>query len=290
MHPPFADSLRSLPSGLHTRFAPSPTGHLHLGHVAAAAYVWGIAARVKATVHTRIEDHDQGRCRPAYITSIHEDLIWLGFLEAAAPQPPLQSQHFDRYAAYAKKLAHLTYICTCSRKQIAERTGRKDDELWYDGHCRYKGDTGPGGLRLILEADAVTFNDLALGPITQKPYEQCGDLLIRDRDGYWTYNFAVTVDDIEDGIDFIVRGEDILHATGRRALFGCSAIPHILHHPLIWESPDKKMSKRDGSASLAAWRAEGYSAEGLLGKALFTVGLIPEERNVRVADLETLFG
>ncbi|HSM14716.1 MAG TPA: glutamate--tRNA ligase family protein, partial [Thermoanaerobaculia bacterium] len=201
-----------------TRFAPAPTGSLHLGHVADAIWVWGAARALGGRVLVRIEDHDRIRSRPAYHEALLEDLAWLGF-EPDAP-PVRQSDREPIYVGALERLAAdgLVYACDCTRREILEREPRDGAaELRYPGTCRDRrlpGERSPIR-RIRLEREEITFSDALAGAQVQVPSEQCGDLLARDRDGNWTYQFAVTVDDLEQGIDFVVRGADLLASTGR---------------------------------------------------------------------------
>jgi glutamyl-tRNA synthetase/glutamyl-Q tRNA(Asp) synthetase len=148
--------------------------------------------------------------------------------------------------------------------------------------------------RVILEREAIAFDDLRLGAQRQVPSEQCGDLLARDRDGCWTYQFAVAVDDLEQGIDLVIRGEDLLASTGRQiqlaALLGRPRPPRFLHHPLLRRSDGAKLSKSSRDTGLADLRRDGWSAERVLGEAAFRAGLAAAPLRLRAADLPGLFG
>jgi glutamyl-tRNA synthetase/glutamyl-Q tRNA(Asp) synthetase len=287
--------LQKLPRGLRTRFAPSPTGYLHLGHAAAAVFVWGIAQAIEAEVILRIEDHDRGRVRPEYEKAILEDLTWLGLIQNAVFFR--QSDHGERYQQRMEEARSrgLVYACTCSRREIQERTGEESrDELRYDGHCRQLGHGDhQAGLRIRLDPQDFSFTDLWTGPQVQRPSEQCGDLLIRDRDGNWTYNFAVSMDDADEDIDLIIRGQDLLSATGRqlqlRSIFALTKPLSFIHHPLIWESPERKLSKRNGSTSLRHLREQGLSPAMILGQAAHAVGLLDRLEPVAAHELKGLF-
>ncbi len=289
--------MSKLPKGLKTRFAPSPTGYLHLGHVASAIYVWGLARLAQAEIILRIEDHDQSRSRKLYESSILSDLRWLGFhadhgVSSEAPSAYRQSDHFERYASALSSLTK-TYHCHCSRKDIQDRDpdAMKSGELHYDGYCRTL-NAGPN-VRSQMPDRRVTFDDLILGHQIQVPCEQCGDLLLKDRDGFWTYNFAVCVDDVTDDIGLIIRGQDLLSATGRQIILreklGGRSEMNYVHHPLIYASQDHKLSKRDHSTSIAQWRESGLSAEDIIGKAAFQVGLVDKEKQVSASEVEALF-
>ena len=265
-----------------TRFAPAPTGYLHLGHVANALFVWGGAEARGAEVLLRIEDHDRLRCRPEYEAAMLEDLEWLGFRPTESLGPPLrQSDHPQRYEAAIEQLraaGHLVYACDCSRKDMAGVAGDvPDQETPYPGRCRHRGLTaGPGlGLRVVMMPGEETFTDLALGPQCQNPAEQCGDLLLRDRVGNWTYQFAVVVDDELQEVDLVIRGADLLDSTGRQIrlarLLGRETPPAFLHHPLIRKPAGEKLSKANQDTAIRDLRAAGASPEELFGRILSTL-------------------
>jgi len=269
-----------------TRFAPSPTGYLHLGHIVNAIYVWGLARALGGRVLLRIEDHDRIRSRPVFEAAILEDLAWLGFVPDEGLNPVRrQSNNETAYATALVTLAatHNVYACDCSRKDIA---GER-----YPGRCRARwllpGDTVPPGIgvRVQLDDRAESFTDGALGEIVQIPAEQCGDLLLRDRDGHWTYQFAVTVDDLNDDIDLVVRGLDLLSSTGRQIalarMLGRTEPPHFFHHPLIIKPDGEKLSKGSRDTGVRELRAAGLDPPTVIGLAAAAVGLV--ERGERVA-------
>lgn len=290
-----------------TRFAPSPTGELHLGHVAHAAWVWGAASAMGARVIVRIEDHDKGRSRREYETALLADLGWLGFPTddpsvvslAGTPSPYRQSDVEDEYQTALERLNDrgLVYGCDCSRSTIAAQLGDgvvEGEEVRYPGTCRVRNLPLTGhGVRVRLPEDAVVFDDLRLGRQTQRPATQCGDLLIRDRAGQWTYQFAVTVDDQRNGITLVIRGEDLLASTGRQILLarllGRIEPPTFLHHPLILNESGAKLGKRNRSLSLAALRAAGRTPTEILGEALHRTGMLEPAAPTAVSALGELF-
>lgn len=282
-----------------TRYAPSPTGPLHLGHVAHLVWVWGVARACGAAVLLRFEDHDRGRCRVEYERSIVEDLAWLGFepdncIDAVSPYR--QSDNEAAYREALERMADRAYFCDCTRKQIAERCPLgPGGERVYDGRCRDRG-LDRGGVRVRMEPGVERFRDLRLGERAQDPAAQAGDLLVRDRNGQWTYQFAVVVDDLRQGIDLVVRGEDLLESTGRQIrlgrLLGRVEPPRFLHHPLIVDERGVKLSKRTAAGPIAAERAAGRRPEDVIGEAAARVGLTdragplgPEEALARVAEV-----
>ena len=275
-----------------SRFAPAPTGFLHLGHVLDAVYVWNVRqARNDARVLLRIEDHDRRRSRPEYDAAILEDLAWLGFTWDGPVVR--QSTRGDIYSRALERLRMrgLVYACACSRRDIAaassggEAFRPADVELAYPGTCRDLGlADGPGvTLRVRLEPSVERFVDMRLGPQEQRPHLQCGDLAVRDRDGNWTYQFAATVDDLEQGITHVVRGEDLLESTGRQIqlarLLGRAEPPAFLHHPLIMKpaagacgAPSRvKLSKSDRDTGVRDLRARGWTPKQVLAAAVSSI-------------------
>lgn len=224
------------------------------------------------------------RCRPEFEDSIREDLAWLGF--APDMEAPRQSERGGRYQqvldalAAANEGAGLVYPCDCSRRDIAQTVpDLPDEELVYPGRCRTRAlapESTPGR-RLRMEPGIETFVDSRLGPQAQSPADQCGDLLVRDRRGHWTYQFAVTVDDYDQGVTHVVRGEDLLASTGRQLrlarLLGRVEPPHFLHHALIRKPTGEKLSKSSGDSGVRELRAAGHSAAAVRTMAARMAGI-----------------
>ena len=288
---------------LRTRFAPAPTGFLHLGHVVNAVYVWGIARLAGGQVRLRIEDHDRQRSRAEYERAILDDLDWLGFVPDhpstdAFRSGPCKGRQSDRGDVYRQALDDLrsrglVYACECSRRALGDADG-SGGERRYPGTCAGKGlPERPGlGLRARLQPSLERFVDLARGPQEQHPASQCGDVLLRDRDGNWTYQFAAAVDDFADGITLVIRGDDLLPSTGRQIqlarLLGRTEPPRFLHHPLVMKTPTQKLSKSDGDTGVRELRARGSTASDVIGQAAGLAGLLETPRRVpasRVAEL-----
>jgi glutamyl/glutaminyl-tRNA synthetase len=296
-----------LPARPLTRFAPSPTGYLHLGHVANAVWVWGLARALGGRVLLRLEDHDRGRCRPEYESALLDDLEWLGLVPdvgamaepGRGPSPFRQSDACESYeAAVARLASHAgVFACDCSRKDLAREGGDVlNEEKAYTGRCRRRGlAPAPGrGVRLRVDAGVERFDDARLGAREQMPAVQCGDLLLRDRLGQWTYQFAVVVDDLRHGVDLVVRGEDLLESTGRQLLLarllGRAAPPVFLHHPLIRKSGGEKLSKSSGDTGIRELRAAGMTRDAVLGRAAFLTGAQPSDVPLSPTELANLFG
>jgi glutamyl-Q tRNA(Asp) synthetase len=240
-----------------SRFAPAPTGFLHLGHVVNACWVWQTADRVLL----RIEDHDRQRSRPEFEAAIVEDLHWLGFVPDGPPVRQRERGDIYSQALETLKDQQLVYGCRCSRTSP------------YPGTCRDReiADTPGAGLRVRFEPSVERFVDLRHGPQEQCPAEQCGDLLIRDREGNWTYQFAVTVDDYVQGVTHVIRGDDLLASTGRQLqlarLLGRREPPLFLHHALIMKSATQKLSKSDGDTGVRDLRARGWTPAQVIARA-----------------------
>ncbi len=274
-----------------TRFAPSPTGYIHMGHVSHMLYVWGLADILGGEVLLRIEDHDRQRCRREYETALLEDMEWLGFQPAnKVSATASQYRQSDSWKVYAEALRTLAsdghvYRCVCTRRTLA-RYKRPPDrgEARYPGLCRDAGhpESMSHGLRLAWDHDAPpeSFRDGLLGRQAQRPERQCGDLLLRDRLGQWTYQFAVTVDDIRHGVDFVVRGDDLLPSTGRQLrlarMLGGLEPPQYFHHPLVRDKAGVKLSKKQRSPSIRELRMAGVTPATALGEAARAVGLVRE--------------
>jgi glutamyl-tRNA synthetase/glutamyl-Q tRNA(Asp) synthetase len=254
----------------------------------------------------RIEDHDRQRSRPEFERAILDDLDWLGFVPdepstttfRAGPCRGRQSDRHDLYETALSRLREqgLVYACECSRKDIAGAGEPQGDELRYAGTCASKGlYERPGlGVRVRLEPSIERFDDLRLGLQEQVPADQCGDLLVRDREGNWTYQFAATVDDFEQGVDVVIRGDDLLSSTGRQIqlarLLGRGTPPQFLHHALIMKTATQKLSKSDGDTGVRDLRARGWSAAQVIGEAAYYGGLFTERRPVGVDDVVTVAG
>ena len=227
-----------------------------------------------------MEDHDRGRCRPEYEQSIVEDLAWLGFEVANALGSPSPYRQSDNPGVYRKALEALDgswYFCDCTRKQIAERCPLgPGGERVYDGRCRERALTA-GGVRVCIEPGQEPFEDLRLGRLVQEPAAQAGDVLVRDRAGQWTYQFCVVVDDLRQGVDLVVRGEDLVESTGRQIrlgrMLGRAEPARFLHHPLILDDEGVKLSKTAASGPIAADREAGRRPEDVIGEAARRVGL-----------------
>ena len=286
-----------------SRFAPAPTGYLHLGHVVNAIHVWGITRASGGAILLRVEDHDRRRSRPEYERAILDDLDWLGFVLDEPSTDAFRAgscagRQSDRHAVYESALdglraKGLMYACDCSRREILS-THPTAGEIRYPGTCAAKGlAERPGlGIRIRLEPSVERFDDRRHGLQEQRPSEQCGDLLARDRDGHWTYQFAAAVDDYAQGVTLVIRGDDLLASTGRQIqvarLLGRQEPAAFFHHPLVMKTPEQKLSKSDGDTGVRDLRARGWTAPQVIGRAAMLAGLLDIEHPLRAEEIGEL--
>ncbi len=299
-----------LPAAPTTRFAPAPTGLLHLGHLVNALYVWGIARASGGRVLLRIEDHDRQRSLRAHEAALLDDLERLGLLPDTPPLDTLragrsayrQSDDPAPYEAAAEVLRAQgrVYACDCPRAAVLAWRGPG-----CPGSCGDRGlpEGSPGAsLRARLDAGAAgstadegdreAFDDLLLGPRDGDPSAD-GDVTLRDRHGNWSYPLCVVVDDARHGVDLVIRGRDLLNATPRQLrlgrLLGRARPPAFLHHPLLRKPSSAKLSKADHDTAIRDLLEEGATPADLLGFAAAAVGLMDAPRALPAARLEGLF-
>jgi glutamyl-Q tRNA(Asp) synthetase len=271
-------------SGTVTRFAPSPTGWLHLGHAFAALFAFEEARRNGGRFLLRLEDIDTTRSRAEYETAIYEDLRWLG-LHWEEPVRR-QSAHFEEYRASLDKLNSLgvLYPCFCTRREIQEEIARAaqaphgPDGPLYPGTCRkLAGDEASEriaagrdyalrldvGKALALAGSDLIWEDLARGKFTADP-SSLGDVVLARKDTPTSYHLAVVVDDAAQDVTLVTRGEDLLPATHLhrvlQQLLGL-AVPLWKHHRLITNESGKRLAKRDNARSLRTLRELGWTPD-----------------------------
>ena len=278
------------------RFAPSPSGRMHLGNLFCALLSYLSVKSRGGEWILRIEDLDTARCRPDYARQVEEDLRWLGLAwdeggSAGGPDAPyFQSQRTALYEAALVRLRGmgLVYPCFCTRAQLhaASAPHREDGLTVYPGTCRgltpediarREAAGRKGALRLRVPEETVTFTDGHLGEVTEYLPTDCGDFLLRRSDGLFAYQLAVVVDDAAMGITEVVRGADLLSSTPRQLLLyellGWEA-PEFYHFPLLLSPDGRRLSKRDGDLGLGALR-ERYTPEEIIGKLAYLAGQNP---------------
>jgi len=262
------------------RFAPSPTGRMHLGNARSALLGWLQARAAGGTFLLRIEDLDRARCRPQYLEDLYRDLEWLGL---TWDEPPLvQSQRDDVYRealARLERAGHL-YPCFCTRAEIARVAsaphGPGDEGPRYPGTCSglsaeataERSRQRPPALRFRPPPGQVCFEDGLLGRTCQDVATGVGDFVVRRNDGVASYQLAVVVDDAASGITDVLRGEDLLASTPRQLqlyeALGLKA-PRFWHVPLVLGEDGRRLAKREGAFALAELRERGVPAEPVLG-------------------------
>jgi len=257
-----------------TRFAPSPTGFLHVGGARTALYSYLYAKRYQGQFLLRIEDTDLERSTPEAVQAIFDGMAWLG-LHSDIP-PVFQTQRFDRYQAYIDRMLAngQAYQCFCTKERLEnlrEQQMQHKQKPRYDGHCRHKKTTNEGNMPYVVrfknpEHGDVVFEDIILGEIRISNHE-LDDLIIARSDGSPTYNFTVVVDDIEMAVTHVIRGNDHVNNTPRQInmMQALGYTPPIYAHvPMILGQDGKKLSKRHGAESVMDYEQEGYLPEALL--------------------------
>lgn len=275
-----------------TRFAPSPTGYLHMGHAAAAVHAWRRARQGAGRFLLRLEDIDPHRCRPEYAAAVQEDLAWLG-LDWDGPVR-VQSEHLGEYQATLDELAlrGLLYPCFCTRadilREVAASTAAPhapDGGPLYPGTCRAlpaaaRADRVAAGARFAMRLDMaealrqtagggrLDYEGEAEGRVTCRP-DQFGDVVLSRKDAPASYHLCVTHDDARQGVTVVTRGADLKPATHLhrliQALMGWPA-PVYAHHPLLLDANGKRLAKRDKAATLRDMRRAGTSAEDVVAR------------------------
>lgn len=278
-----------------TRFAPSPTGYLHLGHAFAALIAFDTARNAGGRFLLRMEDIDRGRCRAAFEEAIVEDLAWLGL---DWERPVLrQSERFEVYMGALETLEDkgLLYPCFCTRKEIAREILRASEAPHfnpqtsegppYPGTCRGLSKAkrreriasgAPYALRIDIAkassiAGPISFQETGCGPNGEAGRQKVrpsllGDVVLARKQMPTSYHLAVVVDDARQGVTLVTRGKDLFHATHIQRLLQCLLElpePAYAHHELITDSSGKKFSKRDRSVTLRALRENGLEAKDI---------------------------
>jgi glutamyl-tRNA synthetase len=275
-------------SGVRVRFAPSPSGDLHVGNIRTALYDWAFARRTGGTFVLRIEDTDQTRVTPEYIASALDTLRWLGLQWDEGPEvggrygPYLQS---ERLAIYAEWLDHLlrtghAYYCYCTPEELAARreaARSAGGPSGYDAHCRvltaeqvaaYRAEGRKPVVRFRMPDGSTTFTDLVRGEVTFD-HAHVPDFVLARADGSPLYTLAVAVDDVLMKITHVVRGEDLLSSTPRQiAVYRAMGVaeadfPVFAHLPYVLGKDGQRLSKRNGVVSVNWYREEGFLPEAI---------------------------
>lgn len=293
------------------RFAPSPSGRMHLGNVFTAMMSWlSVKSRGGEWV-LRIEDLDPQRSKTEHARMIEDDLLWLGLewdeggLADAGPAGPYsQSRRGEIYEEYLRRLeaTGMVYPCRCRRADIlaTQAPHRSDGRVVYAGTCRplrlggHVPDDAPAAgaaLRLFVPGRDIRFRDLVCGNQCFPLAAECGDFIVRRADGAWAYQLAVVVDDALMGITEVARGNDLLLSTAQQ-IYLCGLlgfpVPEYAHLPLVCNAQGLRLSKRDSAMSMEELRRR-HTPESLLGKLACLAGLIPEEAPMTLGQLLPFF-
>ncbi len=283
------------------RFAPSPSGRMHLGNIFSAVLAYASARSQDGSFIVRLEDAD-ARCQnPRNSELLLEDLAWLGI---DWDEEPLAQK--DRGKVYEDALAYLRekarlYPCFCSRADLhaASAPHASDGTPVYAGTCRdlsheqveQRLKLKAPALRIQVPDSTVYFNDACRGRYSQNLARECGDFVLRRGDGCFAYQLAVVVDDALSGVTEVVRGGDLMGSTPRQIwlneLLGNPKLSYA-HHPVLLACDKKRLSKREKSLDMGVMR-QGYSAEELLGRVTFLAGLIPAQEPISLPELVALF-
>lgn len=290
------------------RFAPSPSGRMHLGNVFTAVLSWLSVKSRGGKWILRIEDLDPQRSKMEYARLIEDDLLWLGLqwdeggLDGKGSNGPyLQSQRHEFYVQALEKLkaTGLCYPCTCTRADIlaTQAPHESDGRVVYKGTCRpdvmpsvYHDKSG-AAVRLAVPDEEITFTDRICGPQSVNLALHCGDFIVRRGDGAWSYQLAVVVDDALMGVTEVVRGNDLLLSAAQQIylyrLLGLDP-PEFAHVPLVCNDQGIRLSKRDCSLSMESLRSK-YSPEQVLGIVAHKASILPSPTPISLPELLILF-
>ena len=283
------------------RFAPSPSGRMHLGNLWSSLLAWLAARSAGGRMVLRLEDLDPDRCTQAWCDQVMRDLEWLGL--DWDNEPVYQSRRTPAYEAAFRQLEEkrLVYPCFCTRaeRMAASAPHRSDGQAVYDGRCRRLTAEQREDLarqrnpawRLAVPDRAGSFRDLLQGMYEENLLRDCGDFILRRSDGVYAYQLAVVVDDAWMGVTQVVRGSDLLSSTPRQRylleLLGCPA-PEYGHVPLLLAPDGRRLAKRDRDQELGELQRR-CSARELVGQLALLAGLIPEYAPISPAELIPLF-
>lgn len=292
------------------RFAPSPSGRMHLGNVFTALISWLSTRKSGGKWLLRIEDLDPQRSKYEYARLIEDDLHWLGLdwdeggLDCRGSAGPYcQSERNDFYLQYFEKIAAkgITYPCHCKRADImaTQAPHESDGRIVYAGTCRpalrppfpTSASSLPAATRLYVPDSYITFDDVVYGQQSVNLTRHCGDFVIRRADSAWAYQLAVVIDDALMGISEVVRGCDLLLSTAQQLylyeLLGFTP-PHFAHLPLVSNEAGQRLSKRDGAMNMEYLRKH-HNPAAIIGMAAYLAGLCDSPAPVTADELVDSF-
>ncbi|MGN0955143.1 tRNA glutamyl-Q(34) synthetase GluQRS [Dialister sp.] len=289
---------------VRTRFAPSPTGHMHLGNLWIAFLNWLWTRQQGGTVILRIEDIDRDRCREEYVRGIENDLAWMGldYDEGPGKTGPygsaVQSERYDIYRQILSRMEKegAIYPCYCSRSrihQVLSAPHEGEERPVYDGHCRNLTAEERARMtkqpcwRLRMEDGSVSFRDLFLGTVTRHLKAGADDFVVRRADGLVAYQLAVSIDDGQMGVTHVFRGNDLLDSTPYQAFLIRKLgypVPVYGHLPLLVDTRGIRLSKRQQGITIEELRNRGSRPEDLIGLLLYLAGGLSEPRSVSLKE------
>jgi len=284
-------------SGVVGRFAPTPSGRMHLGNAFTAVLSWLFARKSNGTYILRIEDLDPERCKSEYAEQVKSDLKWLGLDWDFEPEP--QSKRTFAYQAVFEQLREkeLVYPCFCTRNELhaASAPHISDGVFLYPGTCRDLPEEERNALlpekkhswRIKVPSERITFTDGMQGEQHTELNLECGDFIVRRSDGVFAYQLAVVVDDHEQGVNQIVRGMDLLQSTAMQIFLHRVLnyeIPQYVHIPLICAADGRRLSKRDRDLGFD-YLTKNKKPEEVLGIIAFLSGILPEKKAISPEEL-----
>lgn len=293
------------------RFAPSPSGRMHLGNLISALLAWLDIRSLGGTMVLRMEDLDPERCREEYSAQLARDLEWLGldwdegYGAGGSAGPYRQSERSEIYANALNELKSksLIYPCWCTRAQRLAASAPHLGENRGDGSCpcrdlseeernfRLSNSERPPALRAKVPCETISFSDGNMGFYSENLQTDCGDFLVKRADGVCAYQLAVTVDDALMGVTRVVRGRDLLSSTPRQIWLHRSlgyTEPQYAHVPLLLAADGRRLSKRDRDMDMGVLK-DRFSPNDLVGYLAYLAGLIPEQGTISPYELVKLF-
>jgi len=292
------------------RYAPSPTGHLHLGNARTALLAYWQVKSQNGQFVMRTEDLDSQRSRPEFVQANLDELRWLGLswdegTDSGGPYAPyLQSERFGLYqrALGTLQASNRLFECYLSRKDLQGVAsaphgsgafyGEEQRKLNERVKVQKQREGKTPSLRFLVEPQTLTFYDEILGDVTLNPAEDTGDFVVRRADGEWAYQLAVVVDDMAMNITHVLRGDDLLPSTGAQLLLyeALKADPPMFAHvPLLLDTDGSRLAKRRGSLTLTALKEAGVKPKRVVGLLALTLGLLERPQEAHIEDFARTF-
>lgn len=292
------------------RYAPSPTGHLHLGNARTALLAYWQVKSQNGQFVMRTEDLDSQRSRPEFVQANLDELRWLGLswdegTDSGGPYAPyLQSERFGLYqrALGTLQASNRLFECYLSRKDLQGVAsaphgsgafyGEEQRKLSERVKVQKQREGKTPSLRFLVEPQTLTFYDEILGDVTLNPAEDTGDFVVRRADGEWAYQLAVVVDDMAMNITHVLRGDDLLPSTGAQLLLyeALKAEPPMFAHvPLLLDTDGSRLAKRRGSLTLTALKEAGVKPKRVVGLLALTLGLLERPQEAHIEDFARTF-